>query len=99
MSLPRPLDRSVASVVLRVRLQRALDAGATLGLAGLGAAAVIVGLLKTGVLGDADATRAFWAAGALPLLGALVGALRPVPRLLAAQLLDRAHGLHDRIAS
>ena len=38
-------------------------------------------------------------AAALPVLGLLIGALRPVGRLLPAKLLDRAHGLHDRVSN
>src|SRR5688572_30520265 len=98
-ALPRPLARPVRAVVLRVRLQRALDAGTTLALAALGAAALGVGLLKSGAVAEATLAPWWWVLAAVPVLGAIAGALRPVPPLLAAQLLDRAHGLADRIAS
>lgn len=68
-------------------------------LAGLGLAALIVALIKTGALREATAVPWLWGAPILPLLGALVGALRPVPSLLAAKLLDRAHDLHDRVTN
>src|SRR5688572_13315396 len=99
MALPSSLVRPLRAVTRRIRLQRALDAAVTLGLAGLGAGAVVVGLLKAGVLGEAETWRWLAACAAIPMVGVLVGALRPVPRLLAAQLLDRAHDLRDRIAS
>ena len=65
----------------------------------LGGAGVVVGAVKLDALPDADATLAFWLLAALPLLAGLVGWLRPVPKLWAAQLLDRAHGLRSRLAS
>src|SRR5690349_4000109 len=99
MPLPQPLTRSLRAVTLRVRLQRALDAGTTLALAGLGAAALVLGLLKAGVLPEAEAVLWLYAAAALPALGAFIGTVRPVSPLLAAQLLDRSHDLRDRIAS
>jgi len=99
MSDTTPLLRPVRAVTLRLRLQRALDAAATLSLAGLGLAAALVTALKTGAIGQSEALPWLAVASALPALGALLGALRPVQPLLAARLLDRAHDLHDRTAS
>ena len=94
-----PIRRPARAVAWRIRLQRAMNAGAVLSLAGLGAAGIVVALLKVGVLPSSEALPWLLGCGALPLLGALVGAARPVGRLVPAQRLDRAHGLRSRIAS
>ncbi len=94
-----PLRRALFATALRVRLQRAMNAGALFALVGLGLAGLVVAFLKTDALPEAEAVRYLWAAGALPLLAAAAGALRPVPRLLAAKLLDRSHGLSDRVSN
>ena len=94
-----PIRRPVRAVARRIRLQRAMNAGALLMLAGLGAAGLVVALLKVGVLPAPEALPWLLGCAALPVLGALVAALRPVARLAPAQKLDRAHGLRSRIAS
>jgi hypothetical protein len=80
-------------------MQRALDAGSVGLVAGLGVAAVVLGLAKLGALSSADARLGLIVAGALPVLGVLVGVVRRVPSLLPAQLLDRSHALASRIAN
>ncbi len=99
MSLPAELSRPIRRTALRARAQRAMSAGALALLAGLGLAGVVVALMKTEALGEADARGWLYACAALPVLGLLAGALRPLPRLLAAKLLDRAHGLSDRVTN
>ncbi|HJL16556.1 MAG TPA: hypothetical protein RMH99_12915 [Sandaracinaceae bacterium LLY-WYZ-13_1] len=99
MRLPADLSRPLRATATRLRLQRALDAGAVLALAGLGLAALVVALVKTEALSEPASMPWLWAAGALPVLGALAGALRPVDPLLAAKLLDRTHGLRDRVTN
>jgi len=99
MSLPAELSRHVRATALRIRLQRGLSAAVILALAGLGLAAFVVALLKTDALADAQAIPWLAAAAALPLLGLVVGLARPVRPLLPAKLLDRAHGLDDRVTN
>jgi len=99
MSSMAPIRAAVGAVRRRVRLQRSLDAGALLLLAGLGVAGVVLAFGKAGWLSEGEVIRWLLASGALPLLGALVGALRPIPRLVAAQMLDRSHALRSRVAS
>jgi hypothetical protein len=99
MSLPAELSRHVRTTALRIRLQRGLNAAVVLAIAGLGLAAFVVALMKTDALGEARAIPWLAAAAALPLLGALAGLARPVRPLLAAKLLDRAHGLEDRVTN
>lgn len=99
MSLPADLSRPLRSTAVRIRVQRALNAGAVLALAALGVVALVLTLLKTGVMAEPDAVRWLIAASALPVLGVLFGALRPVGPLLPAKLLDRTHDLHDRITN
>lgn len=91
------LERGLQRVSRRVRIQRALSHGATLGIAGVGVAALGVCLLE--IEGGRAALPWFACAALLPLLGVLAGALRPVSPLLAARLLDRALGQPDLVAS
>lgn len=97
--LPEPLLRAVRRVALRIRAQRALDAAATLAIAGLGIAAATLFAAKLGALADADARLTLALGAALPALAAIAGALRPVPALVAARLLDRAHETRGRLAA
>lgn len=99
MKLPPELLRALAAVRRRVRTQRALDAGVLFLVVGLAVAAVVLTLAKTGVLEDADALRWLYGAAAIPVVGLLLGLLRPVAKLLPAQLLDRSHDLRSRIAN
>jgi hypothetical protein len=99
MSLPAELSRPIRATSLRIRIQRALNAGAIFALAGLGLAGLVVALLKTDALGEHDARLALVFAGGLPILGVLLGFARPVRPLLAAKLLDRAYGLEDRVTN
>ncbi len=99
MSLPADLSRPIRRTSLRIRLQRAMNAGALLALAGLGLAALVLALLKLDWLPEPEAAPWLWAAGALPVAGIVIGAARPLGRLMAAKLLDRAHGLHDRVTN
>lgn len=104
MSEPNPpsiarLRPALAATARRVRAQRAIDAALVLAWVGVGMAGLLVALLKTGGLAEADAVTGLWIAAALPVLAGLVGALRPVAPLLPARLLDRSHGLKERIAN
>ena len=58
MTLPDDLRRPLHATALRIRLQRALDVGAQLSLAGLGLAGLVVALLKTEALAEAMAEAA-----------------------------------------
>ncbi|MBX3250543.1 MAG: OmpH family outer membrane protein [Myxococcales bacterium] len=98
MPLPPHVERALAAVRRRIRLQRALDAGVVLLVAGLGIAAIGLALSRAGVIDQAE--RSWLAVAlALPALGVLIGLLRRVPRLLPAQLLDRSHALASRLAN
>ncbi|MFI5307129.1 MAG: hypothetical protein ACHQ53_07250, partial [Polyangiales bacterium] len=92
-----PLATAIVRVRRRIRLRRGLDAGTTFGLVALAAAGFGLALLRTGAHGDARACFTF--AAALPPLGFLLGALRPIEALLAARLLDRSLRTPDLIAS
>lgn len=89
----------LARTALRVRLQRAADAGSLFLLVGLGLAGLVVALTKTAALPEADAWPYLIAAAALPALAAFGGLARRVSPLLAAKLLDRAHDLNDRVGN
>ena len=83
----------------RIRLLRAARGAIELSLYG-GAFAVFAMLAaKFGRLGDHAAHRLLLASLLFPLLGAVVGLLRRVPSLMAAQLLDRAYRLDDRLSN
>src|SRR4029450_9601797 len=91
--------RAIARMRRRVRWLRAARGALELSLYGAAFAVGVLLCAKTGPLGDGAARRLLWAALIFPVVGALVGALRRVPPLMAAQLLDRAHGLSDRLAN
>lgn len=95
----RRIARKAAAVERRMRFQRALSAGtATLAVALLGAA-VVVACAKVQYLGDPRARRLLVALAASPLLAAAIGWFRRLPKLAGAIALDRAAGLHDRLAT
>lgn len=99
MSLPADLSRPLRATARRIRVQRALDSAVVLGLAALGLAALVLALLKGGRLSEELALRWLLGAGSLPVLGLALGALRPIGGLVPAKLLDRAHGLQDRLSN
>lgn len=91
--------RAIARMRRWVRFIRAVRGALEMTLYG-GAFTVLVLLgTKLGRLDDRTAKVFLVACLSFPMLGALVGALRNVPPLLAAQLLDRAYGLADRLAN
>lgn len=98
MATRDPLTGALQRVAWRVRAQRALGLGARFATAGLGIAALGVGVLKL-----ADAPARGWqlvvCGAALPFVGGALGLLRPVAPLLTASLLDAAYGLRGLCAS
>ncbi len=92
------VEQAVRAVSRRIRAQRAVEGAMRLALAALIVATSVLLGLKTGVLGGSAWLWLPWVA-ALPIVGVMVGALRPVPPLVAARLLDRTHDLRDRISS
>ncbi|MFK7999036.1 MAG: hypothetical protein AB8H86_05540, partial [Polyangiales bacterium] len=99
MSLPSTIHKPLGAVRRRIRAQRALDAGMVFVFVGLGIAAVALTFAKTGALDLRRVNLALWFAGAMPFLGALLGALRPIHGLLPAQLIDRSHNLSSRLSN
>ncbi|MFK7992034.1 MAG: hypothetical protein AB8I08_38810, partial [Sandaracinaceae bacterium] len=99
MPLPPELRRPLHATELRVRAQRALDGGVLFALPGLGLAGLTLALVKTEALPEPSAVPWLVLAAAFPLLGAAVGALRRVPSWLPSKLLDRTHGLDDRLTN
>lgn len=93
----RHANAAFRGVTRRLRLQAALDAGALLLLAGLAAAAIAITLQKLHMADSASPWLLL--APALPLLGVVLGALRSVPPLKVAQLLDRELGSPDLLGS
>ena len=99
MRLPPSIQRAIDATQRRIRLQRALDAGGVFLTAGLGVVAITLTLGKLDLLTRSQVAWGVAMAMALPLIGLALGALRGVPRLLPAQLLDRAHDLRSRVAN
>lgn len=95
----RKIERLVARLARRIRIQRATDGfvtGATI-TAMLALAALV--LFKTNWI---EAEALFTALGAsllVPVTLAFVGWLRPLDRIALAQRLDRSHDLHDRLST
>ncbi|MFO0602915.1 MAG: hypothetical protein U0324_07055 [Polyangiales bacterium] len=83
----------------RLRALRALRGAVEFALWGAALAVLALLAARLGMLPARRAKAAFAFALAIPLVGALAAALRRVPALLAAQLLDRHYGLHDRLSS
>jgi hypothetical protein len=91
------IERALAGVGRRLRLQRALSGAAAGAVAGLVCAGAAVVLGKLGH--EALARGGFALAVVLPLLAGAAFALRRVERLGAARLLDRELGRTDLLAS
>ncbi|MBX3272046.1 MAG: hypothetical protein KF729_17405 [Sandaracinaceae bacterium] len=94
-----PLRGALRATSARVRLTRAIAAGSLFAVVAAGLAALAVALVKTGALGEREATPWLIGAALAPGLGALIGLLRPLAPLTSAKLLDRAHDLHDRVSN
>lgn len=93
-----PPDLAVLAVAARrVRWQRALHAAASLSVLALAASVALVLLTRLHVLRVQHPVALALSPLALPLLGALLNALRPVRPLDAARRLDAHHKLHDRL--
>ncbi|MBC7171420.1 MAG: hypothetical protein H5U40_03290, partial [Polyangiaceae bacterium] len=99
MRLPPALVRPLRRVEARLRFQRALDAGTLLVVPSGALVVAIVGAMKLGHVTPDDARAWVLCAVALPVVGFIAGSLRRVPRLLPADLLDRAHDLKSRLAN
>jgi hypothetical protein len=93
----RALRAAFAAVARRVRVQRALDAGAWSACAGLVLFAIGLGLSKLGWVHDMRA----WVAGGIGVAasGFAYGAARRVSPLYVAQALDRSLGAPDLLGS
>jgi hypothetical protein len=83
----------------RIRLARALRAGAHALCAALAVAIVDVALRKMGVIGVRAAQLALAISVAAVLGAGILGWVRRLPDRAGARALDRFHGLHDRLAS
>jgi hypothetical protein len=94
-----PALQVIARMRTRVRVLRAARGAIEMALYGAAFAVLVLLAVKSNRLADATAHRLLLVALVFPLLGALVGALRRVPALMAAQLLDRAYDLKDRLAN
>ncbi len=95
----RRIARKAAAVERRMRLAHALAAGTVALTVALLGAAVVIACAKTQVLSDPRAKRLLGALITSPLLVALVGWLRPLPKLAGALALGEQAGLHDRFAT
>lgn len=83
----------------RVRALRALRGAVATLVPGLAYATATLVIAKLGLLSDGRARVALALTALFPLAGALMGALRRVSPLEAARLLDRHHGLDDRLSN
>lgn len=94
-----PILARTEAVTRRIRLARALRTGATMGSAGLAGIAVAVAAHQVGVLSATDLAVAIGVGAGLPLIAGTAAALRSLPRLLPAELLDRTFGLGGRLTT
>lgn len=94
-----PITVRVRAVARRVRLARALRAGATTFAPGVAGIAVALAAARLGWIADAD-LRVAVALGLLGPLGiTLAAAARAMPALLPAEIVDRAYALHGRLTA
>ena len=98
-SLPEPVRKVLARAGLRLRLRRAVESFAITGVAAAGGASLVVAFTKISRIDEVQARWVLVGAACLPVLGALVGALRPVSALFVAQLADRVFDLRGRLAN
>lgn len=94
-----PILARTDAVTRRIRLARALRAGATTFSLGLGGIAVALAATKLGWLAAADLRVAFAIGLGVPLVLTMAAATRRLPVLLSAELLDRAHSLGGRLTT
>ncbi|MFO0681301.1 MAG: hypothetical protein U0234_04580 [Sandaracinus sp.] len=87
------------AVARRIRLARALRAGASTSAAGAAGVALALAAERVGWIGEADLRVAMAAGLAGSALVALAAASRRLPRLLPATLIDRAHALDGRVTA
>ena len=95
----QPALAAIARMRRRIRVLRAARGAIELALYGAAFAVLVLLAAKFGRLSDHATRRLLWASLAFPLVGALANALRPVSALTAAQLLDRAYKLDDRLSN
>jgi hypothetical protein len=95
----QPALAAIARMRWRIRLLRAARGAIELSIYGAAFAVLVLLAAKFGRFGEHTAKRLLWASIAIPVIGALVNALRRVPDLVAAQLLDRAYKLDDRLSN
>ncbi len=97
--MPEALSRIISRTRVRIRVQRALEAAATCGIICAAYSMVLVFLFKLGKVPYEDMWLYALAGIAGVVVGALAGALRPVPVAHAAKRIDASHALHDRIGT
>jgi hypothetical protein len=92
-------DEAIARMRARVRLVRALRASLQGAMVGAAFAVVALALAKVGRVSDRAGRWMLLGALGFPLVGGLWAALRRVSRLWAAQMLDQAYALKDRLSN
>ena len=90
---------AVATTRRRLRIQRALEAAATLGALCVVAATCAVYLHKAHVVVASWLLGLLGIAAVVPLVGAAVYALGPMRNAHVAKRIDDSHGLHDRLGT
>lgn len=90
---------AIARMRWRIRLLRAARGGLELGLYGAAFAVLVMLAAKSGRLGETAGRRLLVASLIFPLMGSVICLLRRVSSLVAAQWLDRAYGLNDRLSN
>lgn len=95
----RAVSQLVERVRWRVRAGRALDMAVRMAIPSAALALAVLVPFKLGFLTRGWALRLLLGATALPVLGAIVAALRRIPREQAAKRADDACGLSDRLVS
>jgi chemotaxis protein histidine kinase CheA len=89
----------IARARRRLRVQAALESATTASILALGAALVVVYLVRRHALDDATGLLLLGACAGLVVAGAVLGAMIRLPQHIVATRIDRASGLSDRLST
>jgi hypothetical protein len=103
-SMPSGIDTSrihaiIARARRRLRVQAALESATTASILALGAALVVVYLVRRHALDDDTGLLLLVACAGLVVAGAVLGAMIRLPQHIVATRIDRASGLSDRLST
>lgn len=94
-----PIHAIITRARRRLRLQAALESATTASILALGAALIVVYLVRRHVLDESTGLLLLGACAGLVVAGAVLGAMIRLPQHIVATRVDRASGLSDRLST